>query len=42
VGDRLLTDVLAGNRLGLVTVLVNSLLSGVIEEKPSAILDPHF
>ncbi len=42
VGDRLLTDVLAGNRLGLVTVLVNSLLSGVVEEKPSAILDPHF
>ncbi|MCF2969720.1 YqeG family HAD IIIA-type phosphatase [Synechococcus sp. Nb3U1] len=41
VGDRLLTDILAGNRLGLVTVLVNSLLAGVVEEKPAAILDPR-
>jgi HAD superfamily phosphatase (TIGR01668 family) len=40
VGDRLWTDILAGNRLGLVTVLVNSLLPKTLEKSPAAILDP--
>ncbi|MDT7945592.1 MAG: YqeG family HAD IIIA-type phosphatase, partial [Cyanobacteriota bacterium PSP.bin.10] len=37
VGDRLLTDILAGNRLGLVTVLVNSLLSEAVEKNPATL-----
>ncbi|MEN9203438.1 MAG: YqeG family HAD IIIA-type phosphatase [Thermostichus sp. DG_1_6_bins_120] len=41
VGDRLFTDILAGNRLGLITVLVSSLLAGVVEEKPTTVLDPR-
>ncbi len=40
VGDRLLTDILAGNRLGLVTVLVNSLWARKGEDRPAAIWDP--